>query len=182
MIMGSAFPLHENCLRQPSRVLPCSGRSVWMPVLRSWPEWEISPEPFPTITQWATLSAQRQPGVRLAVNGDNDKVCLAQRCAETLLWMEFGMRAFQGLQIDMIDIFFFFLWSFISGKKKKEPTPLISVDSPLHRNSRRDNQGLCDIIAEGWLFLRAELKWGRVFIAKCSTYQPLTVINSLAIK
>lgn len=86
--------------------------------------------------------------------------------------MEFGMRAFQALQIDMIDIFFFF-HSLISGKKNPKPTPLISVDSPLHRNSRRDNQGLCDIIAA--------LK-GRVFIAKCYAYQPLTVINTLAIK
>lgn len=75
---------------------------------------------------------------------------LAQRCAETLLEMGFGMQAFQELQIDMIDSllgFFSLLRSLIRGKKKI-PTPLIPVDSPLHRNLRRDNQGLCGIIAE----------------------------------
>lgn len=128
------------------------------------------------------MSAQRQPGVRLAGNGDSSKVCVAQRCAETLLEMGFGMQAFQELQIDMIDsLFFFFLCSLIGGKKKIIPTPLIPVDSPLHRNSRRDNQGLCGIIAERLLFGRAELK-GRVFIDKCCAYQPVTMINTLAIK
>lgn len=77
---------------------------------------------------------------------------LAQRCAETLLEMGFGMQAFQELQIDMIDSllgFFSLPCSLIRGKKKKKiPTPLIPVDSPLHMKSRRDNRGLCGIIAE----------------------------------
>lgn len=129
-----------------------------------------------------------QPGVRLAGNGDSSGVCVAQRCAETLLEMGFGMQAFQELQIDMVDsLFFFFLFfysplrSLIRGKKKNIPTPLIPVDSPLHRNSGRDNQGLCGIIAERLLFERAELK-GRVFIDKCCAYQPVTMINTSAIK
>lgn len=109
IIPGSTFLLHENPLRQPSRGAPLQ----WPPrvnvlFLNPRAEWEISAERFPTKTQWATLSAQRQPGVRLAGNGDSSKVCVAQRCAETLLEMGFGMQAFQELQIDMIDSLFFF--------------------------------------------------------------------------
>lgn len=60
---------------------------------------------------------------------------LAQRCAETLLEMGFGMQAFQELQIDMIDSllgFFSLPCSLIRGKKKKKnPHPIDSGRFPI---------------------------------------------------
>lgn len=78
-----------------------------------------------------------QPGVRLAGNGDSGRVCVAQRCAETLLEMGFGMQPFQELQIDMIDSLFFFFFpllrSLIRGEKKNNPHPIDSSRFPIAR-------------------------------------------------
>lgn len=94
------------------------------------------------------------------------------------------MLAFQVLQIDMIDssfFFFFLLQGLISGFEKKHNTALISLDSPLNRNSRRDNRGLCDIIPRALLW-ESKVEGEGIYHQPARAYRPVTVINILAIK
>lgn len=153
-------------------VLPCSGCSVWMPVLES-RDWmgDLSKAVSHNNTMSHFVSAASAWSQVSSEWRQQKSLCCTKVCWNPVvngIWYACFSSA-----ADWYDRYLFFFHSLISGKKNPKPTPLISVDSPLHRNSRRDNQGLCDIIAA--------LK-GRVFIAKCYAYQPLTVINTLAIK